>query len=176
MRCAAPEDDHVGGRLRRGLCERHYRRLRATGSTAPPVLIDDLTRYEIDPATGCHLWTGPLYPNGYGKTARKIHGTQLAHRAFWLAAARPIPAGWELDHVKDRGCRARHCVNLAHLEPVTPAVNIQRGYQARTVCRNGHDLTDPANVRPGTSQCIPCWRTRYRAAGKRYRERKRLAA
>lgn len=175
MRCAAPEDDHVDGRLRRGLCERHYRRLLATGSTAPPEQVDDLTRFKIDPVTGCHLWTGPLYKNGYGKTARKIHGTRLAHRAFWLAAGRAIPPGWDLDHVQARGCRYRHCVNLDHLEPVTRAVNLQRGIRARRKCRRGHDLTDPANLKPGTGQCIACWRIRYKAAGIRYRAKRRAA-
>ena len=177
MRCAAPDDDHVDGRLRRGLCERHYRRLMSTGSTAPPVRVDDLARFEIDAETGCHLWTGPCYRNGYGKTARKMFGTRLAQRVFWLAAGREIPPGWDLDHVHERGCRYRHCVNLAHLEPVTRAVNLHRGRQAKTLCQAGlHDLADPANVRPGTFQCIPCWRIRYRKAGARYRARQRAAA
>jgi hypothetical protein len=171
MRCVAPETDHVPGRLRRDLCERHYRRFMKTGSTAAPVLADDLSHYTIDPS-GCWLWGGALYPNGYGKTAREHYGTQLAHRVIWLASGREIPEGMDLDHVYDRGCRHRHCVNPDHLEPVSRAVNLQRGHQARVLCKAGlHDVTDPANVRPGTFQCIPCWRTRYQAAGARYRAR-----
>lgn len=175
MRCAALESDHVPGRLRRGLCERHYRRFMKTGSTAAPVLIDDLSHYTIDPC-GCWLWDGALWPNGYGKTARPIHGTQLAHRAFYLASGREIPDGMDLDHVHKRGCRHRHCVNPDHLEPVTRAVNLRRGFDARQVCRRGHDLTDPANIRTesnGVRLCIPCWRIRYKAAGARYRARRR---
>lgn len=175
MRCAAPEPDHVPGRLRRGMCERHYRRLMGTGSTAVPVLIDDLSRYTIDPR-GCWLWGGALWPNGYGKTARPVHGTRLAHRAFYLASGREIPDGLDLDHVYERGCRFRHCVNPEHLEPVTRAVNLRRGFDALAVCDHGHDLIDPANVRTdskGVRFCVPCWRIRYRAAGARYRARRR---
>ena len=171
MRCAAPEPDHVAGRLRRGLCERHYRRLMATGSTAAPKPIDDLSRYEIDPSD-CWLWTGPLYPNGYGKTAQPHDGTQLAHRAIYLASGRAIPDGLDLDHL----CRVRRCVNPDHLEPVSRATNLQRGGRARKTCRRGHDLTDPANTRvdsKGVRFCVPCWRIRYKAAGERYRARRR---
>jgi hypothetical protein len=143
-----------------------------TGSTAAPVLVDDLSRYTIDPS-GCWLWDGPLYPNGYGKTARPIHGTQLAHRAIYLASGQEIPDGLDLDHVYERGCRYRHCVNPHHLEPVTRAINLQRGLRARKKCGRGHDLTDPANRKPGTNECVPCWRIRYKAAGARYRARQR---
>lgn len=171
MRCAAPESDHVPGRLRRGLCERHYRRLMKTGSTAPPVLVDDLNRYTVDPS-GCWLWDGPLYSNGYGKLARPLHGTRLAHRAFYLASGRESPDGMDLDHL----CRVRQCVNPDHLEPVSRSVNLRRGLRARKTCRRGHDLTDPANLKPGTNECILCWRIRYKAAGARYRARRRALA
>ena len=70
-------------------------------------------------------------------------------------------------------------MNPDHLEPVTRAVNISRGFDARPVCRRGHDLTDPANIRTGSSGirlCAPCWRIRYRAAGQRYRDRKKAEA
>lgn len=145
----------------------------ATGSTAPPERADDLSRYTVDPS-GCWLWGGALWPNGYGKTARELYGTRIAHRVIWLASGREIPDGMDLDHVHERGCRHRHCVNPDHLEPVTRAINLQRGHRARALCEAGlHDLTDPANVKPGTFQCIPCWRIRYRAAGARYRAKQK---
>lgn len=170
MRCAAPETDHVPGRLRRGLCERHYRRFMKTGTTAAAQFLDDLQRYAIDPS-GCWLWTGALWPNGYGKTARPFFSTQLAHRVFYMAHGRKIPDGLDLDHL----CRVRHCVNPEHLEPVSRSVNLQRGFDARKTCKRGHDLTDPANTRPGTSQCILCWRIRYKAGGIRYRARRKAS-
>jgi hypothetical protein len=168
MQCAAPEPDHAPGRLRRGLCERHYRRLLKTGSTAPPERVNDLTRYTVQPS-GCWLWAGALWPNGYGKTARPVEGTQIAHRAIYLASGREIPDGLDLDHL----CRVRQCVNPEHLEPVSRSVNIWRGAQARKTCKRGHDLNNPANVKPGTSVCIPCWRIRYQAAGARYRAKQK---
>lgn len=168
MRCAAPEPDHVPGRLRRGFCERHYRRLMSTGSTAAPVRVDDLSRYTVSPAA-CWLWDGALWANGYGKTAQRLYGTRLAHRVIYLSSGREIPEGLDLDHL----CRVRRCVNPEHLEPVNRSVNLQRGHEARDTCKRGHDLTDPANLKPGTRQCVQCWRIRYKAAGKRYRERKR---
>lgn len=139
-----------------------------TGSTVARVFVDDLCRYTPD-ESGCWLWEGALWPNGYGKTARAIHGTQLAHRVFYLDSGREIPDGLDLDHL----CRVRHCVNPDHLEAVSRSVNLQRGHDARKTCKRGHDLTNPANVQPGTSQCIPCWRIRYQAAGARYRARRR---
>jgi hypothetical protein len=39
----------------------------------------------------------------------------------------PIPKGLQLDHL----CRQRDCINPDHLEPVTCAVNVQRGQLAK---------------------------------------------
>jgi hypothetical protein len=38
-----------------------------------------------------------------------------------------VPDGLVIDHVKDRGCRFRDCVNVDHLEPVTLLENSRRG-------------------------------------------------
>jgi hypothetical protein len=93
----------------------------------------------------------------------------MAHRAMYAEHMGPIPDGLVLDHL----CRVKSCVNPTHLEPVTPLVNFQRGmgYWALGTCRRGlHDITDPANVRieNGHRSCVPCWRDRYREAGKRW--------
>jgi hypothetical protein len=151
-----------------GLCEKHYRRQRATGFTANP-RIDNLTRYQVM-SSGCWIWLGPVYPNGYGKMSRRIHGTQLAHRAFYAEYRSHPPAGLDLDHL----CRVRHCVNPWHLEPVSRSTNLRRGSTARTTCRRRlHDLTDPQNRRATRTgfECLPCWRIRYRTAGQKYRDR-----
>lgn len=166
MRCSVADDECVDGRLRAGMCEKHYRRQRATGSTASP-LIDPFTHYTVS-ESGCWLWAGGMWPNGYGKTGRTIHGSRLAHRVFYTEIVGPIPDGLDLDHM----CRVRPCCNPAHLEPVSRAMNLDRGHEARTRCENGlHDITQPGSTLPGTRQCVECLRTRRRAASIRYRNR-----
>ena len=162
--CAVDNDECVPGRLRSGMCERHYRRMKTKGSTDNPH-IDNLRRYAVDDQ-GCWVWAGALYSNGYGKTSRWFHGTQLAHRVLYVEHRGPIPDGLELDHL----CRNRACVNPDHLDPVVRSVNIQRGYDARQNgrCKNGHDLAgeDAYYVEPGSGrrQCRQCWRRNYRQA------------
>lgn len=150
------------------MCERHYRRALSTGSTANPRI--SIFQHYYSTGTGCWKWAGALWGNGYGKTSRKVHGTRLAHRAFYIEHKGPIPEGMDLDHL----CRVRECVNPSHLEPVSRAVNLDRGLDARQTCRAGrHDITLPGSLKPGTKQCVECWRTRYRKAAARYLAKKR---
>ena len=170
MRCASAVDTEQcsSGRLRQGRCEKHYRRWKKRGDVSPPRL-NTFARYEVD-ANGCWLWTGPRWRNGYGKPSVEAHGTRLAHRAFYIEHRGPIRATLDLDHL----CRVRHCVNPDHLQPVNRAENLIRGHAARTRCKTGrHDITEPGALRPGTFQCVACWRERYQAAGARYRARRR---
>lgn len=152
---------------------------------------EDLGRYTVLP-NGCWRWDGTVYRNGYGKcrmAAKRAYGTQLAHRASYLAAGKVIPPGLDLDHTchDPRTCRGgdtcphRRCVNPDHGEPVTRSVNLRRGRGRwggwiEGTCQRGHDLTDPANVRideRGSRRCVPCRRIRYQAAGARYRAKQR---
>ena len=73
----------------------------------------------------CWLWTSCRLPGSYGQF-RWQGKAQLAHRVAYSELVGPIPEGLDLDHVVARGCIARHCVNPAHLEPVTRAVNLSR--------------------------------------------------
>lgn len=121
----------------------------------------------------CWLWTGTTAGSNakYGHFwdgARKVY----AHRFSYEQHVGPIPEGMELDHVRERGCTSKLCVNPGHLEPVTHAENCERGRLA--VCRSGlHDLTDPENVRwdaQGQRRgCKVCHRERALA---RYHRRK----
>lgn len=178
MRCSVNDDECVTGRLRRGMCERHYRRALHTGTTDNP-RIDNLSQYEVN-ESGCWMWTGAVWRNGYGKTSLKIHGTRLAHRVFYVEHCGPIADGMDLDHACHNadptcpggwGCLHRRCCNPEHLDPVTHQVNLQRGKDARTTCAQGHDLTKPGAKRPGAG-CVECWRRRYREAGARYRAKR----
>jgi hypothetical protein len=75
--------------------------------------------------TPCWIWQRSVNNRGYGYTSR--NGEYLAHRAYYVEKFGRIPEGLEVDHL----CRVRLCVNPMHLEPVTPAVNRQRGQSAK---------------------------------------------
>ena len=71
---------------------------------------------------GCWEWQGAVSREGYGQ--RSVFGKQTsAHRAMWLLLRGPIPDHLECDHL----CRNRWCVNLDHIELVTPQQNMARG-------------------------------------------------
>lgn len=151
--CLVNDQECVPGRLRRKLCRRHYMRLMRTGSTQAPVLRDNLTNYIVD-ENGCHIWQGATYPDsGYGRTSRKINGTETAHIALWIEKHGPVAGGLDLDHL----CRVHLCVNDEHLEPVTRAENLRRGHLARSMCKSGrHDITLPGALKDGTLLCYRC--------------------
>jgi hypothetical protein len=126
--CDEPIGEHGG----RGFCPKHYQRLTKRGgdlrdpaSTAP----DDVRFWvKVDKSAGpdkCWPWLAGINHNGYG--VFWLNGKQdLAHRVAYSLAIGEIPSGLHLDHVVDRGCIRRDCVNPAHLEPVTVIVNNQR--------------------------------------------------
>lgn len=116
---------------------------------------------------GCWYWLGHAvgsksrYPR-FRPTTNQHDPQVYAHRWAYEHWVGPIPEGMELDHT----CRHPMCVNPAHLEPVSPAVNSERA--RLTVCRAGlHDLTDAANLRwdaQGRRRgCLRCWESSQRA-------------
>jgi hypothetical protein len=120
-------------------------------------------RIPVDLESPCDIWTGNLAPTGYGRVMLAGR-TFYVHRVAYQLHVGPIPRGWECDHLChnaafDAGlcvagpCVHRACFNPAHLDAVTSAINSARGghplhaVRRQSVCRNGHDLTDPANVK-----------------------------
>lgn len=117
---------------------------------------------------GCWLWTGAMNNAGYAQVHFRGK-TCLAHRLIYELLVGPIPQGLDLDHVKDRGCKHRHCINPEHLEPVTRQVNLLRGdtvnarHVAKTHCPKGHGYTEENTIRRrGSRECRECGRERMR--------------
>ena len=113
-------------------------------SRRPPIKDRIREKIELDPDTGCWLWTGKI-----GRTGDVVRGylsinnrTTLAYRASYEAFIGPIPEGLELDHL----CRRPLCVNPKHLEPVTHAENQRRGRGSVTHCIRGHAFDDKNTV------------------------------
>lgn len=133
----------------------------------PIAPIDRLMRSVVVNDGGC--WVSSLSgPSGYAYVQWRENGNpirKLGHRLTYETHVGPIPEGLVLDHL----CRNRKCVNPAHLEPVTHAVNIGRGESPNAivkrtgVCRRGHPMTNP--YRGYT--CRTCKQMRERKA---YRE------
>ena len=128
----------------------------------------------------CWLWTGGKKPAGYGVfhtggfANRKTHN---AHRWNFERHRGPIQAGLTLDHL----CRVRNCVNPAHLEPVTQAVNNARGNSVtamnarKTHCAKGHPLAEgnlvKYDLKRGMRSCRICYNAKQAARRARTKEK-----
>ena len=134
---------------------------------------------KVEPVdSGCWEWTASKFPQGYAQF--RGERAAVAHREAYLTLVGPVPQPLVLDHL----CRVRHCVNPAHLEPVTQQTNILRGIlpavnvsRSNTdMCRNGlHPWTVEnikINATTGKQQCKPCLTKAYRKAGERKRVRR----
>jgi hypothetical protein len=136
------------------------------------------SRLVIDPS-GCLLWIGGTAGGGYGVIC--IDGKNvLVHRLMWELYEGPIPPGYQIDHVRARGCTHLNCASLAHLEPVTGRENLMRGQTivaanaAKDHCLAGHpyDLINTYFSPSGRRDCRAC----RREAARRYQQRMRAAS
>lgn len=76
----------------------------------------------LDRSGPCWIWTGCLYPTGYGLFVGNDRLPHRAHRIAYELWKGPIPAGLVIDHL----CCNRACCNPAHLEAVTQRENVLR--------------------------------------------------
>lgn len=108
-----------------------YRSEGALGEIVEAFSVEDLpaldrSKVSVNPRSGCWEWTAAIQKDGYGQVKRAGR-CQKAHRYVYERLVGPIEVGvQQLDHL----CRVRHCVNPAHLEPVTPMENVRRGLPA----------------------------------------------
>ena len=145
----------------RGLCNAHYKLRRQ----ADPAFVVQRrgtpeerfwAKADIRGPDDCWPWTAFVDDDGYGIFGISAGRSVRAHRFAYEAAVRPVPKGYELDHLchtRDLECMAgaecphRRCVNPAHLEPVTSHINTLRGRgasalnAAREACERGHPLS-----------------------------------
>lgn len=161
---------------KRGWCLMHYARWQRHGD--PRILLrrratgtpEQRFWTKVQKTETCWLWIGARYSNGYGNFFVAMRQPVLAHRYAYELLAGPIPAGLTLDHL----CRVRHCVNPAHLEPVTHRENVLRGdgwsgrNARKTHCPAGHPYTDENTriERKNQRKCRIC-------EGERQRSRRR---
>lgn len=104
------------------------------GPGRPPLRFEDAV--DIQGPNGCWLWLAGCNDRGYGSLGT-LDGRHLgAHRLFYEAFVGPIPDDLPLDHL----CRVTHCVNPLHLEPVTAAVNTQRGKLAKLTLAQAREI------------------------------------
>lgn len=94
----------------------------------PHVIATFEKRYEAEPNTGCWLWLGALFNNGYGQF-RIESRTQLAHRVAFAIYKSAIPPKWHVLHKCDNPL----CVNPSHLYLGTHQQNMEdRGKRGRS--------------------------------------------
>lgn len=137
---------------------------RAGNSVSPALLPARLAEKIRVADDGCWHWTDYLNADGYGRV--RWNGRQPScHRVVYMLLVGPIAEGLHLDHL----CRVRHCVNPAHLEPVTPLENTRRSgsadyWRSKTHCPRNHPY-DKANTyvtKRGARTCRRCARDKMR--------------
>jgi hypothetical protein len=98
----------------------------------------------------CWIWEGSVHTGGYGQFW--FDGRYVSSHIFaYILWNGPIPAGFQIDHVKARGCTSKLCCCPDHLEAVTSQVNVLRADSLparnikKTHCPQGHAY-DEANT------------------------------
>ena len=115
----------------------------------------------------CLIWKGAHNRGGYGLIALRDPFKHLVYVHRWLYEKfnGPLPSHFDiqLDHL----CRNRLCVNLEHLEAVSPRTNTLRGESPsaknalKIHCPRGHAY-DKLDSPDGRRRCNRCCRERYR--------------
>lgn len=120
-------------------------------------------KWELDAASGCHLWVGAKLYGGHG--VFWLNGKNVgAHVFAYVRKFGAVPSGMHLDHF---ACDNPSCCNPDHVRPVTPRENTYRGSGpsslnlAKTHCPKGHAY-DAENTyvikKTGFRQCRECKR------------------
>ena len=137
------------GRLRRGLCDKHYQEARLSGSLPPRSTSAERFWRKVGregPTLAKFPWLGPCWPwtasldrDGYGRARMGTRVCRASRVAYELATG-PVPDDLEPDHLchtldascaGGRSCKHRACCNPTHLQLVTHEENLKRGRSRR---------------------------------------------
>lgn len=125
-------------KITKGLCSKHYQRLRLKGDVH--AVSDHLTRTEeerfwdkVQKTAGCWFWMGAIESSGYGRFWAEglLH---TAHRYAYAKQYGAIPDDAVVDHL----CHNRDCVNPEHLRPATYAQNADNFSGVKRNNSSGH--------------------------------------
>lgn len=112
-----------------------------------------------EPNTGCFIWIGATYNNGYGFININKRSVS-AHRLSYFVHKGIIPENFIVDHL----CNNKYCINPHHLEAKSQKDNLLRSNSASTLnilkthCDKGHEFSNE-NTRlnkQGSRECIAC--------------------
>lgn len=80
-------------------------------------------KIEVDYDTGCWVWLGAQYTDGYGKIRLPggRSGMPVRAQAYFWHIYRGLTPGMDIGH----NCHRRLCVRLHHLQPMTHVENMQ---------------------------------------------------
>ncbi|MEU2267966.1 HNH endonuclease signature motif containing protein [Streptomyces olindensis] len=106
------------------------------------------SKIEVDPETGCWLWTGSCNgegQSGYGQVSYEGK-TQLVHRVVFRLLVGEIPEGFQVRHADPWGRHFTLCCKPDHLEAVPKKEALRRrdwesARARRTHCPHGHAYT-----------------------------------
>lgn len=115
---------------------------------------------DVDPASGCRLWTGST-SHGYALMTLSAQKKGLVHRVVWELHHGSIPDELTVDHK----CHRPACVNVSHLQLMSRADNTRTApgtvaKASRESCVHGHPYDEPNTYRAknGTRKCDTCRR------------------
>ncbi len=174
--CSVPQCEGAVKVKAAGLCGKHYKRMRRTGTTDGATAEVRFFGHLTETPTGCWAWDKPDPKTGYGQFWDD-NVKWLPHRWAYEFLRTEIPPGLVLDH----SCRNPACANPWHLEPVTQKINLHRSDNfiahkaAQTECIHGHAF-DEANTyidKRGHRSCKACRRA---ADTRRYQSRRLVGA
>lgn len=118
-------------------------------------------RVEMIPESGCWIWMGSTYSNGYGSI--KVNGKIcLVHRVIYEEKFGTIPNGYECHHI----CQVKACANTSHIVLVTKAEHvaidgrlerIAEKRRNRVCCPKGHPYNEANTYQyPDGRRCRKC--------------------